>query len=120
MARIVIVDDEAEWRGAYRECLADAGHAAVAFENGYDALKHIATHGCDLVVLDVRMSPSGREVLRSIRGSLPGLPVIVASSHAASRNDPEFQDIAAFLDKSPRISELLHVVQEVLTRDAQP
>jgi len=117
MAKILIVDDEAEWREAYRECLTDAGHSVIAFGNGHEALKHIETHGCDLVVLDVRMSPSGREVLRSIRRIRPDLPVVVASSYAGYRDDPDFRGAAAFLDKSPRMSDLPQVVQAVLAQD---
>ena len=118
MAKILIVDDEAEWREAYRDCLTDAGYTVVTFENGHEALKHIQAHGCDLAVLDVRMSPGGQEVLRSIRDIRPDLPVVVASSYAGYRDDPDFRGAAAFLDKSPRVSELLHAVRAVLARDA--
>jgi DNA-binding NtrC family response regulator len=117
MAKIAIVDDEAEWRAIYGECLSDAGYTVVTFENGNDALSHIGKHGCDLVVLDVRMSPGGQAVLRALRGIRPDIPVVVASSYAsACKTDRDFRDAAAFLDKSPRVSDLLHIVQAILAR----
>lgn len=114
MADIVIVDDSKLWLELYERSLTAAGHRCRSFKNGSDALKEIDQRGADLVILDIRMSPSGREVLKSLQAGFPDLPVIVNTSYAGYRDDPDFQSATAFIVKSTDTTLLLEAVDRIL------
>jgi len=116
VTNIIVVENESKWRQLFEDVLTAAGYRVRGYENGSEALEDIADDGCDLVILDIRMSPSGREVLRSIRRNRPELPVIVASSYAGYRDDPDFENAAAFWAKSADTGELVKAVSAVLAR----
>jgi len=115
VARIAIIDDEREWRDIYRTALSEAGHSVETYASGNgDALSEISGSRFDLVVLDIRMSPSGRQVMHDIRKIMPGMPVVVSSSYAGYRTDPDFESACAFVEKSVDIAALCEAVNAVL------
>src|SRR5215475_6292251 len=54
-ARILVVDDEPNARGALRTILAEEGYAVSEAGDGVEALAHLRDVGADLVLADVRM-----------------------------------------------------------------
>jgi DNA-binding NtrC family response regulator len=114
MALIAVVDDEQVWRDLFGEALGAAGYTVATFPGGAGAAREVAARRPDLVVLDIRMYPSGREVLRAIRQLLPGTPAVVVSTYGGYRDDPDFATAAAFLEKSSDTSRLLHTVERLL------
>jgi len=65
MGDILIVDDEPAIRCAVRTFLESQGHQVREAQDGVAALREIARHKPDLLILDVLMSPlSGWEVLQ--------------------------------------------------------
>ena len=114
MARIAAVDDEREWLELYAEGLADAGHEVETFSDGRDAVKAIAADPPDLVILDIRMGPSGREVLKWIRQANQALPVVMSSAYGGYREDHDFATANAFVEKSPDLKELVATVKAIL------
>jgi two-component system, NtrC family, response regulator len=69
-ARILVVDDEPNARGALRTILAEEGYAVSEAGDGVEALAHLRNVGADLVLADVRMPRmDGLTLLREARES---------------------------------------------------
>jgi DNA-binding NtrC family response regulator len=114
LAGIIAVDDERDWLDLYAERLGEAGHTVLTFEDGLRAFEEIKQKLPDLVILDIRMCPSGRDMLRAIRRAWPGLPVVVSSSYGGYRDDPDFAAVSAFVDKSPDLAAMLEAINGIL------
>lgn len=83
MARILVVDDEADIRGLVRLSLELDGHDVDEAVDGLDALRVLDSSGPDLVVLDVAMPRlDGWGVLARLKGSaaLAAVPVIMLTA----------------------------------------
>ena len=88
MAKILIVDDEADQRTVIFHSLRGAGHSVTEAADGEEALKKLKRTRFDLVVLDIMMPRmTGYEVLEKIREmpSRAGTPVIVVTA----KHDPD-------------------------------
>ena len=87
MAKILIVDDEADMRTVLFHTLRGAGHTVTEATGGEEALKKIKRTKFDLVLLDIMMPKmSGYEVLEKIR-EMPSrrtVPVVVVTA----KHDP--------------------------------
>lgn len=80
MARILVIDDNPEFREILRAHLEGHGHQAVLAENGDRGLAVLDAGGVDLVLTDILMPQrDGVEVLRSAKKRWPDLPVIAIS-----------------------------------------
>ncbi|HOX31793.1 MAG TPA: sigma-54 dependent transcriptional regulator [Spirochaetales bacterium] len=79
---ILVADDEKNIREGLAEALALDGYATIAAADGDEALRAVESGGVDLVITDLKMPKlSGEQVLKSIVGRYPGLPVIVLTGH---------------------------------------
>ena len=88
MAKILIVDDEADMRTVLFHTLRGAGHQVVEAHSGDEALRKIKRTRFDLVLLDIMMpAMSGYQVLEKIREmpSRAKTPVVVVTA----KHDPE-------------------------------
>ena len=85
--RILIVDDDPQFRGALAAMLERAGHAIHQVESGEEALEAAREQLPDLVLLDVRLpGVCGYQVCHDLRAEFgPGLPIVFVS---ASRTEP--------------------------------
>ncbi len=109
--RILVIDDEQVVREVIRRALEPLGYTVVTRADGRAGLLEFESshHQYDLVLLDLVMPiMDGREVLRSIRSSSPGTPVIVISGYSATRNVDELKNegAAEILHKPFSISDL--------------
>jgi len=83
---VFVVDDEQDNLDFMSEIIQDAGHAAMAFTDGREALAEMKKGRPDMAFLDVQMPGiNGFEILKAIRGSgeLEGLPVVFLSAMGA-------------------------------------
>lgn len=87
--RILLADDHALLRRGLRECLRDflteEGLTLHITETALalNAIEHIRTAACDLVILDLNLPDMpGLEVLRILKSLQPSLPVLVVSIYA--------------------------------------
>ena len=82
MARLIVVDDDADIRLLLREILERAGHQIVAEADDGDAVVAlVAEHRPDIVILDIGMP--GRDGLTALRHLMlrdPSLKVIMCSA----------------------------------------
>jgi CheY-like chemotaxis protein len=118
--RVLVVDDDPQFRELTRSLLSCLGIASAEAENGCQALAYLKAHAGETqaVVVDVVMPESdGLEVLREIRRSFHGLKVLVVSGaddgdlylHISSSLGAD-----AVLPKS-RVELLLTVVRDFLS-----
>lgn len=81
-SKIMVVEDDAGLREALVDTLMLAGYRCVAVESGEEALLQLKSHQVDLVVSDVQMGGmSGLSLLKSIRNSMPKLPVLIMTAY---------------------------------------
>ncbi|MFD4755244.1 response regulator transcription factor [Streptomyces sp. NPDC058426] len=80
MARVLVVEDDPFVRSALIRHLSEAAHAVRSVGTALEALREVAQHEVDLVVLDLGLPDlGGAEALRMLRG-LTNVPVIVATA----------------------------------------
>jgi two-component system response regulator AtoC len=84
MGRILIVDDEVDFREALAESLADAGHAVLQAGGAAEALAEIERAPVDLLLTDIRMrGASGLELLEAARVRMAECRLIVMTAFAS-------------------------------------
>ncbi|QDO97028.1 response regulator [Ferrovibrio terrae] len=80
MARILVIDDNPEFREILRAHLEATGHHTVLASNGEEGLAALERGDLDMVLTDILMPRrDGVEVLRETKRRWPGLPVIAIS-----------------------------------------
>ncbi len=116
--RVLVVDDEPQIRIFLRLLLEDAGHDALCYRNGEEALAAMTASGVapDVAVVDLIMpGMSGVELSHSLRQTHPALPIILCSGHAAAERSPEVRALnaAAFVRKPVDTQQLLALISKV-------
>jgi len=116
---ILVVDDEPLVRELVRLTLEELGFEVMEARDGEEALELVAQHAgrLRLLVLDLTMPRlGGDEVLRAIRQSHPGLPVILSSGYGREGTALQSGDLRpdGFLPKPYDPAALAATVNEVL------
>jgi DNA-binding response OmpR family regulator len=118
--RLLIADDDKNLRETLRCALEDAGFGVITASDGVAALSALASDaGLALIVLDISMPlMDGLELLRKLRASGDGRPVIVLTSR-----DDEFDRVLGlelgaddYLTKPFSLRELMARIRAVLRR----
>jgi two-component system, OmpR family, KDP operon response regulator KdpE len=95
MARLLLIEDDAEIRRALVHALTDLGHTVASTGQGYSALQLVMDEQPDLVLLDLGLPDvDGREVLRMLR-AVTAIPVIVATARDGEPAIIEALDLGA-------------------------
>lgn len=81
MARILVIDDNPEFRGILHSHLTSQGYTVLEAGNGDQGIALLETHAdIDIVLTDILMPQrDGVEVLRTVKRRWPHLPVIALS-----------------------------------------
>jgi len=106
---ILIVDDEAPMRKLVSSNLRASGFAVRSAADGTEALKLIAEHRFDLLLLDINMpGPNGLQTLEAVRRDTE-VAVLMLSGRGRERNKVEAFDLGAddYLTKPFGVAELL-------------
>jgi two-component system cell cycle sensor histidine kinase/response regulator CckA len=116
---VLIVEDEAQVRGAAARVLRRYGYTVLEAQNGIDALAIWAERGRDIavVVTDVVMPQlGGRELVRRHRGEGATVPVLFMSGYAEGATPERGDDTgrSAFLAKPFEIAALVRLVGELI------
>jgi CheY-like chemotaxis protein len=114
LAKILIVDDDADLRTLFGLGFLRRGHSIMVAGDGAAALECIVTHAPDLIITDITMPVmDGLELLRRLRADgPPTLPVVVVSAHAEQRAAAIAAD--AFLVKPVALRQLVEVAEGLL------
>jgi signal transduction histidine kinase len=111
--RLLLVDDEDEFRQTIAKRLAKRGMVADQAANGAECLSLLAKKTTDVVVLDVKMPGlSGIEVLRHIADNYPKTEVILLTGHATASDGVEGIKSGAF-DYLTKPIELEHLFSKI-------
>jgi two-component system response regulator ChvI len=113
--RVLLIDDDDEFRESLSLNLMDEGFAVTTFANGPSALEHVAAgESADVILLDWRMpGMNGLEVLRELRQRGVMTPVIFLTA----LSDDIYEEAALaggavdFIDKSRRLSILVRRIE---------
>jgi CheY-like chemotaxis protein len=119
LGRVLVVDDDVEWREIVGELLEDAGYAVATAEDGRRALDMIAASPPTVVMTDMQMPVmDGRELLAQAHAVDGRLPVIVVSGNPETDADAL---LGAFrvLRKRGTPDQLLEAVADAMAHRAQ-
>lgn len=79
--KVLMVDDEAQFRATVNKLLTQRGFETILAENGRQAIEKI-NENPDVVILDIKMPDmDGHETLRQIKEKAPETPVIMLTGH---------------------------------------
>lgn len=117
--RVLLVDDEEDYRTTLAKRMAKRKVQVTEAENGPAALEILGKGDFDVVVLDVRMpGMDGIETLRRIKAINPLVEVIMLTGHASVESGIEGMRLGAFdyLMKPCEINDLLLKIQDAYQR----
>ncbi|NNL67034.1 MAG: sigma-54-dependent Fis family transcriptional regulator [Myxococcales bacterium] len=121
MSRILIVDDEESICRALSGILQDEGFRTDAVLDGEAALERLERESQpDLVLLDIAMpGRDGIEVLETLRGRWPQLPVIMMSGHGTIETAVKATRLGAydFIEKPLSFDKLLLTIEHALEQE---
>ena len=115
MPKLLIVDDENEFRKSLVNRLNLRGFDNIDVDNGEDAVKLIRSDSeIDVVILDRKMpAMSGEQVLKEIKSFRPEMQVIMLTGHGSMESAMETGRLEAYsyLEKPCEIDELIRIIE---------
>ncbi|MDQ7006124.1 MAG: response regulator [Acidobacteriota bacterium] len=115
MARILIVDDEANLRLLYRKELEELGYQVLEAGTAEEGVALFTREQPDLVVLDVRMpGMNGLEAMARILDRDRRVPIILNTAFDAYRDDFTSWAADAYVTKGPDTTELKQKIGQLL------
>lgn len=121
MARILLIDDDAEVRTTLRAMLEHAGHTVVEAQDGVDGLRAMRTTAPDLIITDILMpEKEGIETIQEIRAECPDIKIIAISGGGVTGRHM-FLDVAqklgadSVLEKPVMLRTLVRSVEALLS-----
>ncbi len=121
--RVLIVDDDHEFRLSLGKTLAKQGYAVETAADGKEALRALQASTFDLVITDHRLPGlPGIELLGEIRRCSPRSAVILVTAYGddAIRHRAREAGAFAFLDKPVKREEILTLVAQALQLRDRP
>lgn len=118
-AKVLVVDDDPLQRNAVTMILETLGYATIALTSGEQAVAHMRSNECDLVILDMKMDGiDGTETLRQIKILRPEQRAIILSGYSHSDRVEEAIRLGAssFVSKLVTTDTLARAVKDALNR----
>ncbi|KAA3609273.1 MAG: sigma-54-dependent Fis family transcriptional regulator [Calditrichaeota bacterium] len=115
--KILVVDDDANFRLTLRATLQQAGYEIYEAEDGRDAVELAGETLFDLILLDLRMKDmQGDEALRRIKSLSPAVPVVIMTAFATVQTAVETlkQNAFDYLIKPVDMNVLLAIVEKAM------
>jgi len=117
--KILIVDDDSEFREELRQCL-EQDYDIQEARNGQEALDIFKkANEIDLVILDVRMPGMyGTDVLEALKKNDPDIGIIILTGHSSKDTAIEALKRHAddYVEKPPKIDELKESIEGLLEK----
>lgn len=114
MPKVLLVDDEEQFRTSLARRLSLRGYQTCESTSGVEAIKAIrADHDIDVVILDRKMPEmTGEQALRELKTFRPELQVIILTGHASMSSAVETGrlDAYSYLQKPCDLDELVGVI----------
>lgn len=117
MAKVLVVDDEPEFRFLLHHLVAGQAHQVETADSAQAAIAVARTFAPDVLIIDrmLRDSVDGLDVARTLGAMLPNLATIVISGYPAPPPGLHLDDgICAFLEKPFGPEELLATLDRAL------
>src|SRR5688572_17752004 len=119
MMRVLIVDDHAILRRGLRALISEAFHEAIFGEasNAEQALEQLGKKMWDVALLDITLpGKSGLDLLKQLKASRPGLPVLVLSVHPEDQFAIRVLKAGAegYMTKESAPEELVNAIRKIL------
>ena len=115
MARLLVIDDEANIRLLYAQELGDEGYEVATAATVSEALTRLEEQTFDLVILDIKLkNESGLDLLQQIVKERQNLPVILCSAFSCYKDDFSAWLADGYVVKSSNIDELKLEIGKVL------
>jgi len=115
--RVLIVDDDEQYRRIFEEIATDMGLTAVSAADGLEALKKIDGQNFSLAIVDLKMPRmSGIDFLLNSRKVSPGLPVIIITGFGSIESAVEAMKIGAvdYITKPSSIENIRTTMRKIL------
>lgn len=91
--KVLVVDDEADFRQVMTVWLESKGYFVVSAPDGKNAVQSVKEKKPNIVFMDLRMPiMDGSETIKQIRKFNKNIPIIIISAYL---NDPKIKEIAA-------------------------
>lgn len=119
--KVLLVDDEQEYRETLGKRLAKRGLTVAIAASGEEALEKLETFPADVVVLDVKMTGmDGLTALHRIKAGWPLIEVIMLTGHASVEVAIRGLELGAYdyLMKPVDLKELLYKLEDACVRKA--
>jgi DNA-binding NtrC family response regulator len=117
MAKLLVVDDEANIRLLYAQELSDEGYEVVTAGTALEAVEKLEGADFDLVVLDIKLkNESGIELLQRIVKERHTLPVILCTAFSCYKDDFSAWLADGYVVKSSDMQELKDEITRVLAK----
>lgn len=115
--RILVVDDEADFRQVMTVWLESKGYSVITASNGKDAIQLVKKENPDIVFLDLRMPVmDGNETVQKIRSFNKNVPIIIISAYVGDLKikEPKASDISGVFYKNDDFEKGLALLESVL------
>jgi two-component system, NtrC family, response regulator AtoC len=97
MAKVLVIDDEANLRKVLAALLRRDGYEVTVAQDGASGLAELERNGADVVVTDLVMPKvGGMEVLKTVNATAPEVPVIIITAHGTVDSAVEAIKLGAF------------------------
>jgi CheY-like chemotaxis protein len=124
MARILVIDDEADMRTMLEQMLKSSGHEVVSAANGQEGVELYRATSPDVVILDLVMPvQEGLETIAKLRKEFPNVVIVAMSGKTAATTMLTVArrlGAVAVLQKPFLPEQLMSVVEEALQFQSRP
>jgi DNA-binding response OmpR family regulator len=118
MARILLVDDEADFRELLAAILTEEGHDVMTAPEGLAAAQSYERHRPDLVITDLELPElPGLAVISCLRGLCPEAKIIAMSGNDQALDMARMLRVSAVLCKPVQVSHVIATVRSNLRDD---
>lgn len=117
MKRILIVDDEDDFRNIVKDILTDEGFKTAEASDGLDAIRIFGNNSFDAVLLDLRMpGMDGIQTLRELKKIDSRIPVIILTAFGDIPTAVQAvkQGAYDFITKPPEFDKLITIIRRVI------
>jgi len=115
-ARILIVDDNDDFRTLLASALRSHGYHTIEAADGQEALQTLSATDTDMAIVDLDMPRlNGLALSKQVKEAAPSYPIIMVTGYAQFYSAAEILSVGidAFLQKPVSMNKLLEVIQQM-------